>query len=49
MEEQAGVKGYIRALKASKRLGGQVVFHKVLPAVAPQWSAPVEDWPEKLT
>jgi len=44
-----GVKEYIQALKASKPLGGQVVFHKVLPAVAPQWSDPIKPWPAKLT
>jgi DEAD/DEAH box helicase domain-containing protein len=44
-----GVKEYVLALKASKRLGGQVVYHKVLPAVAPQLSDPPESWPDKLT
>ncbi len=43
-----GVKAYVQALKTSRRLGGQVVFHKVLPAVAPQWSDPISSWPAKL-
>jgi len=43
------VKEYIQALKASKPLGGQVVFHKVLSAVAPQWSDPRIPWPARLT
>lgn len=43
-----GVKEYVQALKASKRLGGQVVFHKVLPAEAAQWSDPITSWPDKL-
>ena len=45
----SGVKEYVLSLKASKRLGGQVVFHKVLPAVAPQLSDPPASWPDKLT
>ena len=44
----SGIKEYVLALKASKRLGGQVVFHKVLPSVAPRWSWPSATWPEKL-
>ena len=44
----SGIREYVLALKASKRLGGQVVFHKVLPAVAPQWSEPGASWPVKL-
>jgi len=49
MDERSGVKAYIRALKASRRLGGQVVFHKVLPAVAAGLSAPPAAWPAELS
>ena len=32
METSKDIQEYVQSLKASKRLGGQVVFHKVMPA-----------------
>jgi DEAD/DEAH box helicase domain-containing protein len=43
-----GVREYIQALKASKRLGGQVVFHKVFPAEKAAWSEPDKRWPPEI-
>ena len=45
METSKDIREYVQSLKASKRLGGQVVFHKVLPEEPATWGEPVEDWP----
>ncbi len=31
---------YVKSLKSSPRLGGEVVYHKVFPAKAPRWAPP---------
>ena len=46
--EMQGVREYIQALKASKRLGGQVVFHKVFSAEKADWSDPEKRWPQEI-
>ena len=48
MEMKKKIQEYVRSLKASKRLGGQVVFHKVIPEETGTWGEPVEAWPEKI-
>ena len=47
-EEVQGVKEYIHALKASRRLGGQVVFHRVFAAEKPAWSDPAKRWQPEI-
>ena len=44
----AGVAEYIRSLKASKRLGGQVVFHKIFSEKSAAWSEPKNGWPKEI-
>ena len=44
----AGVGEYIRSLKASKRMGGQVVFHKIFSAKSADWSTPKTGWPGEI-
>jgi len=44
MERSKNIGEYIQSLKASKRLGGQVVFHKVLPEEPAIWGEPLESW-----
>ncbi|MFC1877842.1 DEAD/DEAH box helicase [Thermodesulfobacteriota bacterium] len=45
METSKDIREYVQSLKASKRLGGQVVFHKVIPEEPAAWGEPMEDWP----
>ncbi|HHE74110.1 MAG TPA: DEAD/DEAH box helicase, partial [Desulfobacteraceae bacterium] len=45
MEVSKDIQEYVQALKASKRLGGQVVFHKVIPEEPAIWGEPLEAWP----
>lgn len=45
MEVSKDIQEYVQALKASKRLGGQVVFHKVIPEEPATWGEPLEAWP----
>ena len=45
MEMSKNIQEYVRSLKASKRLGGQVVFHKVIPEEPATWGEPLEAWP----
>ncbi len=45
MEMSNNIQEYVRSLKASKRLGGQVVFHKVIPEEPATWGEPLEAWP----
>ena len=42
------IQEYVQSLKASKRLGGQVVFHKVIPKEIAAWGNPLEAWPGKI-
>ena len=39
---------YILALKASKRLGGQVVYHKTWDQKSAKWGKPKDSWPEQI-
>ena len=50
MEAEAfkDIQEYVQSLKASKRLGGQVVFHKVLPGEPATWGEPIHAWSEKI-
>ena len=45
IEVSKDIQEYVQALKASKRLGGQVVFHKVIPEEPAIWGEPLEAWP----
>jgi hypothetical protein len=45
MKVSKDIQEYVQALKASKRLGGQVVFHKVIPEEPATWGEPLEAWP----
>ena len=42
------IEEYIEALKSSKRLGNQVVFHRTLPACPPVFNAVTLPWPEEI-
>jgi DEAD/DEAH box helicase domain-containing protein len=42
------IEEYIGALKSSKRLGNQVVFHKRLPEAPPVCNAVESPWPEEI-
>ena len=44
IEVSKDIQEYVQALKASKRLGGQVVFHKVIPEEPAIWGEPLEAW-----
>lgn len=48
MELSKNIQEYVQSLKASKRLGGQVVFHKVIPEEPASWGRTAEAWPEKI-
>ncbi len=50
MEAEASkdIREYVHSLKASKRLGGQVVFHKVIPEEPATWGEPLEAWPATI-
>jgi DEAD/DEAH box helicase domain-containing protein len=48
MEVSKDIQEYVQSLKASKRLGGQVVFHKILPEEQPTWGEPAEAWPGSI-
>lgn len=39
---------YVQSLKSSKRLGGQVVFHKVFKKEPAIWGAPEKNWPKQI-
>lgn len=42
------IQEYVQSLKASKQLGGQVVFHKIIPEEPATWGKTVEAWPETI-
>jgi len=48
MEVSKVIQEYVQSLKASKRLGGQVVFHKMIPEEQPVWGEPTDAWPESI-
>ena len=48
MKPPKDIQEYVQSLKASKRLGGQVVFHKVIPAESATWGKPAGTWPAKI-
>ena len=48
MHQKNDIKEYIQSLISSKRLGNQVVYHKILPDYPPILSKPKQPWPEKI-
>lgn len=48
METSKDIEEYVQSLKASKRLGGQVVFHKLIPEEPATWGEPINAWPETI-
>jgi len=48
MEVSKDIQEYVQSLKASKRLGGQVAFHKMIPEERPTWGEPAEAWPGSI-
>ena len=42
------IEAYVQSLKASKRLGGQVVFHKLIPEEPATWGDPLDIWSETI-
>jgi DEAD/DEAH box helicase domain-containing protein len=48
METSKNIEEYVQSLKASKRLGGQVVFHKLIPEEPATWGNPVDTWPKTI-
>ncbi len=45
MKTSKDIEEYVQSLKASKRLGGQVVYHKRIPERPATWGKPVDAWP----
>ncbi|MDL1962198.1 MAG: DEAD/DEAH box helicase [Deltaproteobacteria bacterium] len=48
MNRQNRIGEYVRSLKASPGLGGQVVFHKELPATEACFDSPARPWPDEM-
>jgi DEAD/DEAH box helicase domain-containing protein len=48
MPQQTDIKEYVQALVSSKRLGSQVVYHKILPDQPARLSSPKQPWPGQI-
>jgi DEAD/DEAH box helicase domain-containing protein len=48
MPRNTDIKEYVQSLLSSKRLGSQVVYHKILPNQPARLSPPKHPWPEQI-
>ena len=48
MTHRTDIKEYVQSLISSKRLGSQVVYHKILPDQPARLSQPKHPWPEQI-
>ncbi len=48
IESTKDIAEYISSLKASKRLGGQVVYHRIWDQKSAKWGKPRDSWPEQI-
>jgi DEAD/DEAH box helicase domain-containing protein len=48
MPHNTDIKEYVQSLVSSKRLGSQVVYHKILPDQPARLSQPKHPWPEPI-
>jgi DEAD/DEAH box helicase domain-containing protein len=48
MPQKTDIKEYVQSLVSSKRLGSQVVYHKILPDQPARLSQPKHPWPEQI-
>jgi DEAD/DEAH box helicase domain-containing protein len=48
MPQKSNIKEYVQSLVSSKRLGSQVVYHKILPDQPARLSQPKLPWPEQI-